>query len=91
MSPLAWRILALFIAHVERVYKGEFGHGYIASWTLGKMLGGDASTINGADVKIHPQNEYQQALRELVDLGIVREKPDLPERFELVVKEVSHK
>jgi hypothetical protein len=91
MSPLALRILDLFIDHA----KGRNNHkedwyeryqGYIAGWSLKKLLAPDAN-INGVDVKIAPKNEYQRALRELIDLGIVQEKPDLPERFELVVHE----
>lgn len=61
--------------------------GYIASWTLGEMLDGDPTTIQSATVHHHPGNEYEIALRELIDLGLVREMPNLGERFELVVKE----
>lgn len=86
MSPLAWRILSLFIDHVQRAYGGEYGRGYIAAWNLGEQLGGSASTINGVDVKIAPQNAEQRALRELIVLGIVEEMKELPERFRLVVK-----
>ena len=82
MSPLAWKILALFISHS----KGEFGRGYIAGWTLAAMLGVEVGTIQGATVKMLPQNEYEQALHDLIELGIVEEMSDLGERFHLVVK-----
>jgi hypothetical protein len=87
MSVLAWKILALFVNDIAAVYLGEYGRGYITAWTLGEKLGGDATTINGVDVKIRPLNEYQRALRELIDLGLVEEMSELPERFRLVVKE----
>jgi hypothetical protein len=87
MSILAWRILALFIDHVQRLYKGEYGRGYIPAWTLGELLGQDASTIQAVPTRISPRNEYEQALRELLDLGLVEELPMLHERFQLVVRE----
>jgi hypothetical protein len=87
MSPLAWRILALFIDHVQRIYKGEYGRGYIPAWTLGELVGGDAATIQAVTTRLGPRNEYEQALKELLDLGIVEELPMLHERFQLVVRE----
>lgn len=91
MSPLAWRILMLFIDHAKQRSKKECWYedypGYIASWTLGEMLDGDATTIQSATVHHNPGNEYEIALRELIDLGLVREMPNLGERFELVVRE----
>jgi len=85
MSPLAYRILAVFINHVQRCYQGEFGRGHLAAWTLSEMMGWETTAINGVDVKIHPLNKEQKALRELIDHGIVEEIPELPERFRLIV------
>ena len=87
MSPLAYQILALFMGHVQRVYKGEYGRGYIASWTLGELIADDASTIDVMHVKYKPENKYEAALKELVDHGIVEEMKDLGCRYRLVVKE----
>jgi hypothetical protein len=84
MSPLAWDILALFVSQTKKTYHGEWGHGYIASWTLGEILGGK---IDAAYVKICPETPEEKALKELVDLGLVEEVPKLGERFRLVVKE----
>ena len=81
MSELAWRILAILIAHSQE----REWHGYMAGWTLGERLGQRASTIQGAHVKFGVGNEYEQALRELVALGIVEEMPNLGERWRLVV------
>jgi len=91
MSPLALRILDIFINHAKVRNKNdehwyENSLGYIASWTLGEMLDGDATTIQAATVHHNPGNEYELALRELIDLGLVREMPKLGERFELIVK-----
>lgn len=86
MSELAWQILAIFVQQTIHAYQGDFTRGYIAAWTLGEHLG-DATLINGVDVKIRPQNKYQRALRELIDKSLVEEMPELPERFRLVVKE----
>jgi len=91
MSPLALRVLDIFIDHAKGRNKDkedwyEQPLGYIASWTLGEMLDGDATTIQAATVHHNPGNEYEIALRELIDLGIVQEMPKLGERFELVVK-----
>ena len=65
---------------------------YIAGRTLGEQLGGTASSIQGASV-LHgsewTQNDYEKALRELVDLGVVEEVPHLSERWHLVVKNGS--
>jgi hypothetical protein len=92
MSPLALRILDLFIDHAkgrnkndERWYENSLG--YIASWTLSEKLGGTASMLDAVRVKIHPENEYEAALRELIDLGLIEEMKDLGCRFKLVVKE----
>ena len=66
----------------------ELKGGYITSWHLGKALGGDATSIQAADV-LHgsewAQHPYEQALRELVDMGIVEEVPNLGERWHLVI------
>jgi len=40
-----------------------------------------------AHVKFYAENEYEQALKELVDLDLVEEMPNLGERWRLVVKE----
>jgi hypothetical protein len=79
MSKLAWDILEILLRqrHISS---------YIAAWTLGEKLGGDASTIQAIRTKIHPENDYERALKELLDLGIVKELEDLHERFMLVVK-----
>lgn len=61
MSELAWRILAILVAHSQ---KREW-HGYLAGWTLGEMLGQDACAIQGAHVKFGGENEYEQAMHEL--------------------------
>lgn len=87
MSPLAWRLLALFLEHVQHIHSGDCRYGYIAAWNLGTSLGGDATTIQAVRVKIHPSNEYEAALKELIDRGLVEEMPELGERFRLVVKE----
>lgn len=90
MTPLAWHILMLFIDHAKQRNKNECWYnnypGYIASWTLGEMLGGTASTIDAIRVKIHPQNELEAALKELVDKGLVEEMEDLHCRYKLVMK-----
>jgi hypothetical protein len=83
MSVLAWRILSVLVEHAA---ERDFESGYMAGWTLGKRLGGDASTIQAAHVKFNTGNEYEKALHELVQLGIVEEMPDLGERWKLVVK-----
>lgn len=71
----------------------ELKGGYITSWHLGKALGGDATSIQAADV-LHgsewTQRAYEQALRELVDIGIVEEIPNLGERWHLVI-DASHR
>lgn len=85
MSELAWHILFILMNNCKR--EGEYGRGYLASWTLGERLGGDANTINPIDVKIHPRNEYESALKELLDLGMVEEMEDLHCRYRLVVKD----
>jgi hypothetical protein len=89
MTELAWRILALFIEQTQHGYQGEWKRGYFAAWTLGEQLGGDATTIQGVTTKHHPRNAHEKALRELIDLGIVEELPNLGERFRLVVTD-SH-
>ena len=83
MSILAWRILALLVAHAQ---EGDWSGRYMAGWTLGERLGQSASTIQAASVKHGIGNEYERALRELVVLGLVEEVPDLDERWQLVVK-----
>lgn len=87
MSILAWHILYLFVSQTEKTHKGEYGRGSIATWTLTNILNTGNETIDAAHVKIYPQNKYEAALKELVDLGLVEEMPDLGERFRLVVKE----
>lgn len=83
MSELAWRILAILIAcSQEREWRG-----YMAGWTLGEKLGQSASTIQGAHVKYNTGNEYEKALHELVERGLVEEMPDLGERWRIVVKQ----
>lgn len=66
----------------------ELKGGYITSWHLGEALGGNATSIQAADV-LHgskwTQHAYEQALRELVDIGIVEEVPNLGERWHLVI------
>jgi len=85
MSELAWKILAILMEHAKKVY-GEYGRGYLASWTLGERLGGDASTIDSIAVKLNPRNEEEAALSELLDLGLVEEMEELPCRYRLIVK-----
>lgn len=86
MSPLAWKILSIIMNAVKRDKdEPEQWTGYIAGWSLNQLLGYEAN-INGVDVK-YPHNDCQRAMKELIDAGLIREKPDLPERFELVVKE----
>jgi len=89
MTPLAWRILAIFVDHIQK--RGDdsrdWHYGYIASWTLGIWLGGTANTIDTIALKYNPRNEYEVALRELLDLGIVEEMEELHCRYRLVVKE----
>lgn len=85
MSNLAWHILFILMNNCKR--DREYGSGYMASWTLGERLGGDATTINSVHVKIHPYNEHEAALKELIDLGLVEEMEDLHCRYRLVVKE----
>lgn len=91
MSPLAWRILMIFIDHAKQRNKNEEWYndypGYIASWDLDKMLGGDANTINPVNTKINPRNEQETALKELLDLGLVEEMEELHCRYRLIVKE----
>lgn len=85
MSNLAWHILFILMNNCKQ--EREYGRGYMASWTLGERLGGDATTINSIDVKIRPRNKEEAALRELLDLGMVEEMEDLHCRYQLVVKE----
>lgn len=86
MSKLAWKILNILMEHSIKVYDA-YGRGYLASWTLGERLGGDANTINPVDVKISPRNKEEAALRELLDLGLIEEMEDLHCRYRLIVKE----
>lgn len=90
MSPLAWKILMIFIDHAKQRNKNEAWYenypGYIAAWDLGKMLGGDGLTINPVDTKIYPRNEQEAALKELIDHGLVEEMEELHCRYRLVVK-----
>ena len=83
MTELAWRILALFVERTHNLHNDEWGRSYLAAWTLGTLLGGDAGTIQGVTTRIHPRNVYEKALRELIDKGLVEEIPDLGERFRL--------
>lgn len=85
MSELAWKILAILMDNSNRVH-GAYGRGYLPSWTLGERLGGNATTIDSVHVKIHPYNEHESALRELIDLGLVEEMEELPCRYRLIVK-----
>lgn len=80
MSIVAWKILAEFIRHFE-----QNNLNYMPTWTLSKMLG-TTETIEASSVKHCPTNEYEAGLKELVDLGLIAEIPDLGERFKLVVK-----
>ena len=88
MSNLAWQILAILMDNSNRVH-GAYGRGYLASWTLGEMLGGGASTIDSITVKLNPRNEYESALSELLDLGLVEEMEELHCRYRLAVKNAS--
>lgn len=87
MTPLAWRILALFVDQVQTARKGEYGYGYLATWHLCDRLNVPRMTIQAAHVLHGPGNEYERAMRELVDRGLIEEMPNLGERFHLVVKE----
>ena len=87
MTPLAWRILTLFIRQVQKACNSEYGRGYLAVWHLCDDLGIERNTIQAATVLHHPGNEYELAMRELVDKGLIEEMPDLGERFHLIVKE----
>lgn len=80
MSEAAWKILALFFADHKRNRPSY----YLASWHLKEALGVE---IDAAHVKIAPRNEYEQALHDLIELGIMEEMPNLGERFHLIVKE----
>lgn len=90
MTLLAWRILMRFIDHAKQRNKNECWYydypGYIASWTLGEMLGGSASTIDPVRVKIHPENNLEMAVKELIDAGLIEEMEDLHCRYRLIVK-----
>lgn len=86
MTPLAWRILALFIEQVQTIY-GEYGRGYLATWHICDKLEVPRMTIQAVSVLHGPSNEYERAMRELVDHGLIVEMPTLGERFHLVVKE----
>lgn len=72
----------------------ELKGGYITGWHLGKALGGDASSIQAIDV-LHgsqwTQSEYEEALRELVDMGLVEEVSGLGERWHLVMRNSPEK
>lgn len=84
MSELAWKILAILLD------RGDNVRTHIAGWHLGKLLGGDAASIQAAHVLHggrHTQNKYERAMRELVGLGLIEEMSDLGERWRLVVKE----
>lgn len=85
MSEEAWQIIALYFTG------GGYQEGVLrsfAGWTLKSMLNADES-IDAAQV-LHggefTQNKWERALRELVDLGLIEENPDLGERWRLVVK-----
>jgi len=87
MSDLAWDILEILVDHSIDCYRGDFRRGYLASWTLGERLGGDACTINAVDVRMGPQNPEQAALAELINLGMVEEMhPELSERFRIAMR-----
>ncbi len=89
MSPLAWRILSIFIERATRLHDGEFWlvHDHVASWSIGELLGGDRSTIDPVALKYTPRNPEEASLRELIDLKLVEEMAALPCRYRLIVKE----
>lgn len=85
MSEDAWRIIALYFT----------GHGFqggmrsIAGWTMRKLLNADesidaAQVLHGSELT---QSKWECALRELVDMGLIEEDPNLGERWRLVVKQ----
>lgn len=94
MTPLAWHILMIFLDHAKQRNKREDWYndypGYIAGWTMNHHLEeqgiDDDAKIDGVSVR-YPHNDSQRAMKELIDLGLIREMPNLGERFELVVKE----
>lgn len=69
MSEAAWKILSLFLDG----WNGK-RRSYFASWHLRDVLG---CQIDAANVKIAPRNEYEQALHDLIELGLVEEMPNL--------------
>ena len=88
MSIQAWKILSLFIKHTETRFNGDYGRGYLACWHITEKLGVDVSLLNSIGVKRpHADNKLEQAMHELVQLGLIEEVPDLGERYRLVVKD----
>ena len=81
MSEAAWKILTLFLENGW--YDEKAKRRYFASWHFSKALD---CKIDAANVKHNPRNEYEQALHDLIDLGLVEEMPNLGERFHLIVK-----
>jgi hypothetical protein len=79
LSALAWRILSILLKWKQAGFAGMPG------WFIAEQLG-TARSIKSARVKRFPVNEYEAALRELVEKGLVEELPDLGERWRLVVK-----
>ena len=89
MSEEAWRIIAaFFVGEGFNRFTQEGMLRSLAGWTLKKLLDTDES-IDAAQVLHggkHTQNKWERALRELVDLGLIEENPNLGERWRLVVK-----
>jgi hypothetical protein len=79
MSKLAWRILAILLAHAQT--RPDLGFAYLAAWTIGERLGLGAIEFMWQ----YPQDEKDQAMRELIYKGLVEELPDLGQRYRLVV------
>jgi hypothetical protein len=90
MSTLAWKILSLFVNQTERTYKGEYGRGYLACWSIRELLGTD-EIFDSVGIKyagsLYHTGKCELAMHELVTLGLIEEVPDLGERYRLVVKD----
>jgi hypothetical protein len=89
MSELAWKIIAaFFVGEGFNRFTQEGMSCSLAGWTLKKLLDTDesidaAQVLHGSELT---QSKWECALRELVDLGLIEENPNLGERWRLVVK-----
>lgn len=74
LTPLAQRMLGIIYAHTM-LHDAT----YMAAWHICDALGVDRGQLRCAI----PGTEYDDALKELIDAGLVEETPDLGCRYRL--------